>query len=137
MKYKYGDIVYCTGNQISNEPFPMQVLSYDKKTGKYLCIDTTEYSPGDYGTCLYLIAENMLDYFEKVDKDYSEEIKKIYNSMFPKNLDTRYFNIYDVTEKELLDYRKAVLRREEFYIPIATDDERRLESFTEVMALLR
>lgn len=33
MKYKYGDIVYCTGNQISNEPFPMQVLSYDKKLG--------------------------------------------------------------------------------------------------------
>lgn len=122
LKYKYGEIVYCIGNQIDDEPFPMQVLSYDQKTGKYLCIDTTEYSPGDYGTCLYLISENMLDYFEKVDKDYSEEIKKIYNSMFPKNLDTRYFNIYNVTENELLDYRKAILRREEFYIPTRNDN---------------
>lgn len=117
MKYKYGDIVYCVENQLDNEPFPMQILSYDKKTKKYFCIDTTEYSPADYGTCIYLISENKLDSFENIDKKYFKEIKEIYNSLFPQNMDIRYYNIYEVTDNEILTYKKATMHREEFNIP--------------------
>lgn len=119
LKYKYGDIIYCKNYLIlDNEPFPMQILSYDEKKEKYLCIDTSEYSPCDVGTIIYLIAESDLEYFEKIDEAYSKEIKKIYNSLFQENTDTRYFNIYEVTEKgEVVLYRKTPLHRKEFYIP--------------------
>lgn len=119
MKFKYGDIIYCKNYLLFDiEPYPLQVLSFYNKKKKYLCIDTTEYSPGDNGTALYLIDESNMDYFEKINKDYCEEIKKIYNSLFPENMDIRYFNIYEYTDDgEINLYRKTPLHRKEFYIP--------------------
>ncbi len=119
MKYKYGDIIYCKNYLIlDNEPFPMQILSYDEKKEKYLCVFASEYSPGDIGTCIYLIAESNLEYFEKVDEAYSKEIKRIFNPLFPKNMDIRYFDIDEITDKgEVVVYRKTPLHRKEFYIP--------------------
>lgn len=118
MKYAYGDIVCQKKCGPFDSPFPLQVISFDDKKNKYLCLDTTEYSPGDFGTCLYLLAAADLVSFSSIDPEYSEEIKSIYNKLFPSDLDTAYFDIYEVEEGKISLVRKAFRPRKEFEIPV-------------------
>lgn len=116
MKYKYGDIVYYIHTKLP-WPAPMQVLRFDEKTGKYLCVDTLEISPADETTCLYLVAEKDLDYFSNVDEEDARLVKEDFNSIFPEDMDTDCFNIYDQTDEGEKDYRLATKSRMEFEVP--------------------
>lgn len=124
MKYKYGDIVCCRWEStdddapISMLADPMIVLSFSEKYGKYQCVVTTEYSPGDDSTHIELLAEEDLKDYDDKDKDYVKEIKEIYKGIFPPNMDTRYFNVYDVTETGYRKIRGSVSRRKEGEIPV-------------------
>lgn len=124
MKYKYGDIVCCRWESTDDDaPMniladPMIVLSFSEKYGKYQCVVTTEYSPGDDATHIDLLAEEDLKDYDDKDKDYVKEIKEIYKGIFPPNMDTRYFDVYDVTETGYRKIRGSVSRRKEFEIPV-------------------
>ena len=119
MKYKYGDIVCCRWESTDDDaPMniladPMIVLSFSEKYGKYQCVVTTEYSPGDDATHIDLLAEEDLKDYDDKDKDYVKEIKEIYKGIFPPNMDTRYFDVYDVTETGYRKIRGSVSRRKE------------------------
>ena len=97
---------------------PMSVLSFSEKYGKYQCVVTTEYSPGDDATHIDLLAEEDLKDYDDKDKDYVKEIKEIYKRIFPPNMDTRYFDVYDVTETGYRKIRGSVSRRKEGEIPV-------------------
>lgn len=124
MKYKYGDIVCCRWESTDDDaPMniladPMIVLSFSEKYGKYQCVVTTEYSPGDDATHIDLLAEEDLKDYDDKDKDYVKEIKEIYKGIFPPNMDTRYFDVYDVTETGYRKIRGSVSRRKEGEIPV-------------------
>lgn len=124
MQYKYGDIVCCRWEStdddapISMLADPMIVLSFSEKYGKYQCVVTTEYSPGDDATHIDLLAEEDLKDYDDKDKEYVKEIKEIYKGIFPPNMDTRYFNVYDVTETGYRKIRGSVSRRKEGEIPV-------------------
>ena len=124
MKYKYGDIVCCRWESTDDDaPMniladPMIVLSFSEKYGKYQCVVTTEYSPGDDATHIDLLAEEDLKDYDDKDKDYVKEIKEIYKRIFPPNMDTRYFDVYDVTETGYRKIRGSVSRRKEGEIPV-------------------
>ena len=124
IKYKYGDIVCCRWESTDDDaPMnmlaePMIVLSFSEKYGKYQCVVTTEYSPGDDATHIDLLAEEDLKDYDDKDKDYVKEIKEIYKGIFPPNMDTRYFDVYDVTETGYRKIRGSVSRRKEGEIPV-------------------
>lgn len=93
MKYKYGDIVCCRWESTDDDA-PMNmladsmiVLSFSEKYGKYQCVVTTEYSPGDDATHIDLLVEEDLKDYDDKDKDYVKEIKEIYKGIFPPNMD--------------------------------------------------
>lgn len=64
-----------------------KILSFDEKKEKYICIRTTEYSPGDDATILIYIAEDMLDFFQNFDPKYEPIVKEYYNDVFPSDMD--------------------------------------------------
>lgn len=119
MKYKYGDIVYYKWDPDKDEPISLQILSFSEKYQKYLCVEPADcWQPTGEGMCLDLIAEEDLDYYENINKADAEKCKKWFNAMFPPNLDTRYFNVYDVSKEGERKVRGSVSRRKEGEVPV-------------------
>ena len=88
MKYKYGDIVCCRWESTDDDA-PISMLA----------------------------EEDLKDCDDK-DKDYVKEIKEIHKGIFPPNMDTRFFDVYDVTETGYRKIRGSVSRRKEGEIPV-------------------
>ena len=88
MKYKYGDIVCCRWESTDDDA-PISMLA----------------------------EEDLKDCDDK-DKDYVKEIKEIHKGISPPNKETRYFNVYDVTETGYRKIRGSFSRRKEGEIPV-------------------
>lgn len=90
----------------------MQVMSFNEKKNKYVCLDVDEYCMDDESVSLTLVSEEDLSLFENYDKEYAKFIKESYNNLFPEDLNQYCYELYEILENgETVLVRKAFLRK--------------------------
>ena len=106
MKFNYGDLVYSLYDKSYGD---MMIIRYDTKTNRYLCIcnDGLDLIGSIYFELLLedeiaLLNDNLLP----GSLTYNS-LQEIYLSMYPNNMDTNYYDIYQNDKNESKIYRKA------------------------------
>lgn len=115
MMYKYGDLLYEINTYDSTGYSPSQVIRFDERRNKYLCFVFDMDGTDDIWHLEY-ISEDELDYLEKIE-DINNYRKKDGSPLIPKNIDTRYFRIYDNIKGELFLLQKDVGKRKKGEVP--------------------
>lgn len=107
MKYKYGMIVYYIKDKTAFMPDAYQIMGYDEKRQKYICLTTDECCYTEQGsTILDLISEVDLDLYENYNKEMALLKKEFYNKVFPKDTNLYYFSLYEKKD----DYNDILIR---------------------------
>ena len=123
MKYKFGDLVHYKPLYRDNDPLNLQIIGFDEKKQKYICMDYDLGYPYEVLT-VWLCREDDLEYLNEVadinEYTFDGEI------LFPNpNIDLYYYEVYEPVGKEQIKVRNAVRRRKPFDVPLKNQDKKK------------